>query len=139
MALEAAVRRTKLGSQRVRPRANTGAYDSALRRQPKRSQPFACSGTSGASGGPGWPQRGTRPPVVLASRARGPAARRVPATGLAPVRWQRGLYEIPPELDVFDEANWRLANPAIDVFRSREDMRLLAERARYMPALEASF
>src|SRR5574337_179647 len=90
MALEAAVRRTKLGSQRVRPRANTGAYDSALRRQPKRSQPFACSGTSGASGGPGWPQRGTRPPVVLASRARGPAARRVPATGLAPVRWQRG-------------------------------------------------
>lgn len=49
------------------------------------------------------------------------------------------VYEIPEDLDVFDEANWILANPAIDDFRSRQDMRTLAERAKKMPTLEASF
>jgi phage terminase large subunit-like protein len=49
------------------------------------------------------------------------------------------VFEIPPELDVFDEGNWPLANPAINDFRSREDMRMLAERAQRMPTLEASF
>jgi phage terminase large subunit-like protein len=28
------------------------------------------------------------------------------------------VYEIPEELDVFDEANWKLANPALGDFRS---------------------
>jgi phage terminase large subunit-like protein len=32
-----------------------------------------------------------------------------------------------------------LANPGIDVFRSREDLRIMAERAKRMPTLEASF
>jgi phage terminase large subunit-like protein len=49
------------------------------------------------------------------------------------------IFEIPEELDVFDEANWPLANPAIGDFRSLEDMRILAERAKRMPTLEASF
>jgi phage terminase large subunit-like protein len=49
------------------------------------------------------------------------------------------VYEIPEDLDVFDEANWHLANPALDLFRSREDMRLLAERAKKIPTLEATF
>lgn len=49
------------------------------------------------------------------------------------------VYEIPDDADVFDEANWKLANPALDDFRSLEDMRLLAERAKRMPTLEATF
>lgn len=49
------------------------------------------------------------------------------------------VYEIPEELDVFNEDNWILANPALGDFRSQEDMRLLAERAVHMPTLEATF
>jgi len=49
------------------------------------------------------------------------------------------VFEVPIEADVFDEANWRLANPALDDFRSLQDMRTLAERAQRMPTLEASF
>lgn len=49
------------------------------------------------------------------------------------------VFEIPENEDVFDEANWILANPAIGDFRSVEDMRLLAERAKRMPTLEATF
>jgi phage terminase large subunit-like protein len=49
------------------------------------------------------------------------------------------VYEIPIEMDVFHEPNWRLANPAIGDFRSVEDMRVLAERAKRMPSMEAAF
>lgn len=49
------------------------------------------------------------------------------------------VFEIPIELDVFHEPNWPLANPAIGDFRSLQDMRILAERARHMPTLEAAF
>lgn len=49
------------------------------------------------------------------------------------------VFEIPKDTDVFDEGNWPLANPAIGDFRSLDDMRMLAERARRMPTLEATF
>lgn len=49
------------------------------------------------------------------------------------------IYEIPEELDVFDEANWILANPALGDFRTVEDMRLLADKARRIPTLENTF
>lgn len=49
------------------------------------------------------------------------------------------IYEIPEDSDVFDESNWILANPALGDFRSIGDMRLLAERARRIPTLEAAF
>lgn len=49
------------------------------------------------------------------------------------------VYEIPEDADVWDEQNWILANPALGDFRSLEDMRLLAERAKHMPTLEATF
>lgn len=49
------------------------------------------------------------------------------------------VYEIPEDLDVFDEKNWPLANPALGDFRSLEDMRMLAERAKRMPSMEATF
>ena len=49
------------------------------------------------------------------------------------------VYEIPPDVDAFNPANWALANPALADFRSLEDMQLLASRAQRMPTLEASF
>ena len=47
------------------------------------------------------------------------------------------LYAVPDDADVFDEANWSLANPALGDFRSLDDMRAQAARARRMPSFEA--
>jgi len=55
-----------------------------------------------------------------------------------PAFWCR-VYEIPEDLDPLDERNWRLANPALQQFRSVEDMRELADRARRMPSERATF
>ena len=41
--------------------------------------------------------------------------------------------------DPYDEVTWRKANPALGDFRSLEDMREAAERARRMPSFEAAF
>jgi len=49
------------------------------------------------------------------------------------------IYRIPEDADVFDENNWELANPAIDDFRSREDMRDMAEKARRIPTIESTY
>ena len=49
------------------------------------------------------------------------------------------LYEIPEDADVFDERNWKLANPALGDFRSLEEMRTAAKRAKRMPSFEAAF
>jgi phage terminase large subunit-like protein len=49
------------------------------------------------------------------------------------------VYSIPDEMDVFEESTWPLANPALDDFRSLDDMRTLAERAKRMPTMEATF
>jgi len=50
------------------------------------------------------------------------------------------LYAVPDETeDIFDEAVWYQANPALGDFRSLEDMRTMADRARRMPSLESSF
>ena len=50
------------------------------------------------------------------------------------------LYAVPDEVeDIFDEAVWKLANPALGDFRSLEDMRTMAARAARMPSFEASF
>lgn len=43
------------------------------------------------------------------------------------------------DCDVMDEEAWRQANPALGVFRSAKDMRLLAEKAARMPSFEAAF
>ena len=66
-------------------------------------------------------------------------AKAVRAGGIVDPTFSGFVYEIPPELDVFDEANWKLANPALGDFRSLQDMRILAERARHMPTMEAAF
>lgn len=49
------------------------------------------------------------------------------------------VHQIPKSADVFDEANWRLANPAIDIFRDREDMRSIARVAKRSPSQEGAF
>lgn len=49
------------------------------------------------------------------------------------------LYEIPDDVDVFDEENWKLANPALGDFRSLDDMRRLAQKSRRIPSMEATF
>lgn len=43
------------------------------------------------------------------------------------------------DCDVMDEAAWRQANPALGIFRSEKDLRLLAEKAKRMPAFEGAF
>ena len=49
------------------------------------------------------------------------------------------IYEVPPEADVWDEDNWRLANPALGDFRSLKELREVAEKAKRMPGQEAAF
>jgi len=49
------------------------------------------------------------------------------------------LYEAPIEADWTDEKVWHQANPALGDFRSLEDMRILAARAREIPAQENNF
>ncbi len=50
------------------------------------------------------------------------------------------LYQVPMEVeDIYDEAVWIQANPALGDFRSLEDMRAFADRARRMPSFEAPF
>jgi phage terminase large subunit-like protein len=55
-----------------------------------------------------------------------------------PRTWCR-LYMVPEEFDPFDESKWYLANPALDDFRTLEDMRELADRAKRMPSERAVF
>src|SRR5699024_1204127 len=49
------------------------------------------------------------------------------------------VYAADENCDILDEAQWEKANPGIDVFRSRADIRQQAERAKRMPANENSF
>lgn len=49
------------------------------------------------------------------------------------------LFSIPMDADVFDESNWHLANPALGDFRSVEEMRETADRAKRIPTAEAAF
>lgn len=49
------------------------------------------------------------------------------------------LYAVPDDAEIWDERNWKIANPALGDFRSLEDMRTQAERARRMPSFEAPF
>lgn len=49
------------------------------------------------------------------------------------------LYTTPIDLDPYDEANWKAANPALGTFRSLSEMRAFAKKAKHMPSLEAKF
>lgn len=49
------------------------------------------------------------------------------------------VYAVPEDLDAFDPANWKLANPALGVFRSERELAEEAERAKRMPTFEPAF
>jgi len=49
------------------------------------------------------------------------------------------LYEAPEDADWTSERVWKAANPALDDFRSLEDMRIAAKRAQEIPAQENVF
>ena len=49
------------------------------------------------------------------------------------------IYAADLEEDWLDEDVWHRVNPALGTFRSIDDMRLLAEKAQRVPALEADF
>lgn len=49
------------------------------------------------------------------------------------------LYSVPLDADIHDEKNWILANPALGVFRSLEDVRKMSQKAKDMPSFEPSF
>lgn len=50
------------------------------------------------------------------------------------------LYQVPMDVeDIYDEKVWKLANPALDDFRSLDDLRSFADRAQRMPSFEAPF
>lgn len=49
------------------------------------------------------------------------------------------IYTVPKEADPWDENLWSLANPALGDFRSLEEMRETADKAKRMPSSEAAF
>jgi phage terminase large subunit-like protein len=49
------------------------------------------------------------------------------------------LYTAPDDADPWDEATWRLANPALGDFLSLSNVERLAKQAQRMPAQESSF
>ena len=48
------------------------------------------------------------------------------------------VYEADPNCDLLDEQQWANANPALGVFRSKEDLKTQLERASRMPSAEAA-
>lgn len=48
------------------------------------------------------------------------------------------VYEADKDCDLMDEEQWKKANPALDLFRSRSDLRKQLEKAKRIPSLEAS-
>jgi phage terminase large subunit-like protein len=49
------------------------------------------------------------------------------------------IFEAPIDADWTDEAVWKAANPALDDFRSIEEMRIAAQRAKSIPAQQNTF
>ena len=49
------------------------------------------------------------------------------------------IYEIPPDDDVFNEANWIKSNPGLGTIRSLEEMQKKANEAKKLPTMEATF
>jgi len=49
------------------------------------------------------------------------------------------VFAVPEGMDIYNEDNWRLANPGLGSIKSIEHMRALAVKARKSPAAEAAF
>src|SRR5262245_31176898 len=61
------------------------------------------------------------------------------ATRSADPRIVSHVYAAPPDAQLTDRKAWKAANPALGLFRSLEELREAAERARRMPSFEATF
>lgn len=48
-------------------------------------------------------------------------------------------YSAPPGADIWSEETWRACNPALGIYRSIEEFREYATRARALPSMEPSF
>lgn len=48
------------------------------------------------------------------------------------------VYQADKDCDLMDEEQWKKANPALGLFRSKEDLRKQLEKAKRIPSLEAS-
>ncbi|MBS3962440.1 MAG: terminase large subunit [Sandarakinorhabdus sp.] len=66
-------------------------------------------------------------------------AGRVKAGEVPDPTFHGAVYAVPEDADVFDPENWQLANPALGVFRSREELAQEAMRAQRMPTNEPAF
>ena len=49
------------------------------------------------------------------------------------------LYSAPDDADAWDEDVWKACNPALGVFRSADEFRSMANRAKRMPSRESAF
>ena len=49
------------------------------------------------------------------------------------------IYQAPEDADIWDESVWHKCNPALGDFRSLEEMRVFAARAKRIPSAEAAF
>ena len=49
------------------------------------------------------------------------------------------VYSAPEDCDLLDETAWQAANPALGSFRSLDDMRSLAQKAKRLPSFENTF
>lgn len=49
------------------------------------------------------------------------------------------VYSAPLDADIHEESSWHLANPALGTFRSLDDVRKQAQKAKDMPSFEPSF
>lgn len=49
------------------------------------------------------------------------------------------LHAVPDDADIWDEKVWKLANPALGDFRSLDEIRTFADRAKRMPSFEPTF
>lgn len=49
------------------------------------------------------------------------------------------LHATPDKANIYDEKNWYVSNPALGKFRSIDDFRSMAARAKRMPSFETSF
>jgi len=49
------------------------------------------------------------------------------------------LFTVPKDADIYDEANWYLSNYALGKYRSLNEMRSMAEKAKRMPETENRF
>lgn len=66
-------------------------------------------------------------------------ARRLIAGEESDPAWSVRLFEVPEDVDPFDEQYWHLANPALGDFKSIESIRDAAREAKRMPSRMSSF